>query len=218
MARTLIICIFSFALCTSVFSQAERKTNIEVFDSIVSAGLEKFFYYPGLNRNIEFVFTVKTNELKDKKKTEEINKYLSSLIKKTASSNKLNFSIGPDTFSAVRDSAYNIVALQVFEFETKYTGFKKNRFLGEKTLERNIKVNIGANITSVNGFKLSDKISSNYKDQVKYDDYEGLESSQYSFTHADAPKLSKLETLVFPVLLIVVSAVATVLFFTIRSK
>jgi hypothetical protein len=219
LARTILILLLSSVLCTAIYSQDGRKTNIEVFDNIITAGLEKFMYYPGLNRNFEFIFIVNPVESGgSSKRADDINRYLSSIIKKTASSNKLNFSIAQDTFSVSKDSGYNAVALQVFELETKYTGFKKNKFLGEKTLERNIKVNIGVNITSASGFSLSDKILSDYKDEVKYDDSENLEASQYSFTHAVVPKISSFETIVFPVLLIVVSAAATILFFTIRSK
>jgi len=219
LARIISIFLFYCIISTVIYSQDERKTNIEVFDNIITAELEKFLYYPGLNRNFEFIFIVNPVESGGSiKRAGDINRYLSSIIKKTASSNKLNFSIAPDTLSVNKDSGYYAVALQVFELETKYTGFKKNKFLGEKTLERNIKVNIGVNITSGSGFNLSDKILSNYKDEVKYDDYENLEASQYSFTHADAPKLSTFETIVFPVLLIVASAAATILFFTIRSK
>lgn len=219
MARAIIILFLFTVLCTNVYSQTEKRTNVEIFDDIISVELEKFYYYPGLNRNFEFIFIVNPVESGgNNKRTEDINKFLSSIIKKTASANKLSFSIAPDTFSVSKDSGNNILALQVFELETKYNGFKKNRFLGEKTIERNIKVNIGVNITSGSGFNINDRIFGDYKDEVKFDDYESLEASQYDFTHAKAPEVSSFETIVFPVLLIVVSAAATILFFTIRSK
>jgi hypothetical protein len=219
LARTILIPLFLIVLCTNISGQVERKSNIEVFDDIISSGFEKIYYYPGLNRNFEFIFIVNSDKSEaNRKRTEDINRYLVSLIKKTASANNLRFSIAPDTFSVRNDSGYNIINLKVFELETKYSGFKKNKFLGDKTMERNIKVNIGVNITPGNAPEITDRISGDYRDEVNYDNYEELEASQYIFTHGKAPNISSIETIVFPVLLIVVSAAATILFFTIRSK
>lgn len=162
-----------------------------------------------------FIFAVKTDE-KEGEQGSEIG-FLKSIIKKTAAQNKLNFSFSAGTVKT--DSAYNLLALQVIRFETKYPGFKKNTFLGSKTIIRNIIVKIAAELkTSDGSVNLKDSINSLAADEVDFDKYKQFESSDYKFTAGAAPLVSTFESVFFPVLVICVTAAATILFFAIRSK
>lgn len=162
-----------------------------------------------------FIFAVKTDEKEEKPGSETA--FLKSIIKKTAAQNKLNFSFSAGGVKT--DSAYNLLTLQVIRFETKYSGFKKNAFLGSKTIIRNITVNIAAELkTSDGSVNLKDSINSLAADEVDYDKYQQLESSDYDFTAGKPPQVSALEQVFFPLFIICVTAAATILFFTIRSK
>jgi hypothetical protein len=201
------------------FSQEKPKTNLEVFEETISVELEKYYYYPGVNRNLPFVFVLNPDEKSSSSTAGNETKFMNGLVKKTASANKLNFSITDDVSKITSDSVYNIIILQVIKLETRYNGFKKNRFLGEKTLSRNIIINIAVELkTADSTVKLKDFIKHNLNDEVAYDNYEQLESPVYGFTKGVPPKVSTFERVIFPVLLICATAAATIIFFTIRSK
>ncbi len=212
--------IFVVLVCLQVisFSQEKPKTNLEMFEETVSGELEKYYYFPGINRNLPFVFVLNPGEKSGSTAGSET-KFMNGLVKKTASANKLNFSITDDVSKITSDSVNNIIILQVIKLETRYNGFKKNRFLGEKTLSRNIIINIAVELkTTGSTVKSKDFITHNLNDEVAYDNYEQLESPVYSFTQGIPPKVSSFEIVIFPVLLICATAAATIIFFTIRSK
>jgi hypothetical protein len=211
-------CLPVFCFCQST-TGGRPKTNQEILEESISAELEKFIYSPGVNRNFQFIFRVnpKSREVTGDSSTAET-KFLTSLIKKTASANKLNFSFanqsGVDT-----DSNSYLMELEVYNLETRYPGFKKNSFLGEKTLERNILAKVAVNLWSGDRkFSLTGVITADVTDEIDFDGYESLESARYYFTRAEPPRVGAFERIIFPVILITVTAVTTILFFIIRSK
>ena len=214
--------IISLLACISVstFSQEKQKTNLEIFEETISAELEKFYYYPGVNRNEPFIFIINPEEKGGSNtKTESRTKFLNNIVKKTASANRLVFSIIEDEAKINSDSAYNLMVLQVLILETHYRGFKKNKFLGEKTISRNIIINLAVELKADRQqISIKDFIKHDISDEIAFDNYELFESPQYDFTHAEPPKVSSFERVIFPVILICVTAAATILFFTIRSK
>ncbi len=220
----LLLISFSYGVCSGQTSDDEtpkqHKTNLEVFEENILSQLEKYLYYPGLNRDFLFVFSVNPSQGGGNlKRAESETKFIKNIIKKTAESNKLIFSFIQSPEELNLDSNFNLVVLQVYELETTYPGFQKNRFLGEKTLVRNIKIKIGIDMTSSDRkFTMKDVISSDYKDEIGYDDYKKLESPVYEFTKGSAPETGILERLVFPIILITASAAVIILFFTIRTK
>ena len=213
-------CLAVFCFCQSA-AGGKPKTNLEIFEESISGELEKLIYSPGINRNIQFIFIVNPKEQgsgTNDSSTDET-KFLTGLIKKTASANKLNFSFAKDAGSVKPDTGCYFVELQVLKLETKYTGFKKNRFLGEKTLSRTVEAKIAVNIGSNDQkFTLTDLINTRKEDEINFDGYESLESAQYYFTRSNPPDVSVFERILFPVLLISATAVTTILFFIIRSK
>jgi len=206
--------------CVTAIGQSEPKKNIEIFEESISAALEKYYYYPGVNRNNVFIFAVNPLEQGgNNESADEASRFLKGIIKKTASGNNLKFSFADDPSIISNDTAYNLLILQIVNLETKYTGFKKNRFLGSKTLIRNIITNISVELkTSDGNINLKDIIKNTTQDEVDYDNYQQLESAGYDFTMGTPPSVSAFERIIFPVLLICVTAAATVIFFTIRSK
>ena len=219
MKRTESIIFILLIICISCFGQTKPKSNLEIFDETISAELEKLYYYPGVDRNFQFIFVANSDSLTNAGKSGDGTKFLVNLLKKTASDNKLKFSITYDTTGIRYDSAFYLFLFHIKKLETSYPGFKKNNFLGEKTVMRNITALIGVKIQALDRKILSNSdININHNDEVSYDNYESLESSQYEFTQAKAPQVSSMENLFFPILLIIASAVATFLFFVIRTK
>jgi hypothetical protein len=128
--------------CITSFAQPKQKSNLEIFEQNISAEIEKYFYYPGIDRSYKFIFIIDTISLADKKKNSEGSKFLVTLLKKTSSSNNLKFSIAYDSASVKADSGYYLFRLQPIKLETAYPGFRKDNFLGEKTLNRSITARI----------------------------------------------------------------------------
>jgi hypothetical protein len=218
--RTAII-IFLITCCYACLSgQSKPKTNLEIFDETISAELDKYLFYPGVNRNNQFIFVVNPVENGGSSRNpEDETRFLSGLIKKTASKNNLEYGFTKDPADIKTDSAYNLLVLQIIKLETRYAGFKKNRFLGEKSLVRNIFINIAVELKTSDGrINFNDLMKNNTVDEVDYDSYKQLESSDYGFTQGIPPEVNKFERIIFPVLLICATAAATVLFFIIRSK
>lgn len=219
MHRIAIILAILASLCSS-FSQEKKRTNLEIFDETISAELEKIFFYPGMNREVSFIFSINPEERGGSdNKSGSSSKYLGNLVKKTASENELNFSIADNLSNIKTDSAYNLVVLQIIKLETLYRGFAKNKFLGEKTLLRSIIIDIAVDFKAA-GEDLSSKriIKYDLEDEIDFDSYKQMESPLYDFTRGEPPLVSTFERIIFPVLIICVTAAATILFFTIRSK
>ena len=220
--------LFTYVLiCLAVvncYGQKNYKTNLEIFDSIITAGFENVLYHPEVDRNIGFVFVIHQNDsIKSdngkKLSNNQVSRYLKNIIKKVANSEKIIFGFVNDESEIKMDSIYNLCILTPFIMSTKYNGFAKNKFLGEKTINRNIIVKISVNTSSSDGkIKFNNFIQSNYRDDVDLDNYEYIESSEYGFARSDPPEISEFESIVFPALLVLLSAGATVLFFIIRTK
>lgn len=197
-----------------VFAQTNIKSNLEVFEQEISGELEKFFFMPGVNRDVKFVFWVSSP-----KKSKEDKKFIESVVKKTADRNKLKYSIAKDEVMDSPDTVYNKCAITVNKLYTEYTKLIKNGFLGEKSMQREITSSLGIHISLNNGEVLvSDEIKTKYDDEIPYDDYTQFESAEYKFTQSSQPDISLLESIFFPVAVVSLSAVAAILFFSIRSK
>ena len=194
------------------------KTNLEIFDKSISGELEKFYFLPEINRNYQFVFYVTVNNISDAK-LKGAKEYVTGLIKKTAGRNNLSFSIAKDTGSFRSDSSFYRVNLVINNMRTSYPGFIKNKFLGEKIVQRNIFADINVSIYSSDGkVQINDGIHVDIKDKVDYEDIEQLGSDEYAFTKDPPPAVNSIEAVIFPVAIVLISAAATILFFTIRTK
>jgi hypothetical protein len=217
--QNLFILLLSL-FCTITISQIKPKTNLEIIEETIRTGLETYLYYPDLNRGYQFIFSIDPEV--NHENSSNINskeKYLTTLVKKIASDNKIHFNFTTDIDKIKSDSAYNLVILHINNIETSYPQFKKNKFLGNKTLIRNIKIKIAIDIkSSENKFSLSNLITGNYTDEIEYSGYESLESSQYAFTKSEPPEVGAFVSIVFPLLLVSAKAVANFLFFIIRSR
>jgi len=203
----------------SCLAQSDRKKpNLAIFDEQISRELEKYYYTPDLNRNLQFIFFVVIQDDFKGDKT-AAREFLTSVIKKTAKKNSLSFSIAKDSASLRSDSAFNAIYLSVVSLETSYPKFLKNRFLGEKTIERLITGNVYINLRSSDGrVALNDRIAINYTDEIKFDNYESYETDEYPFTVSEPPEVNSFEEVIVPASIVITSIIATILFFYIRTK
>ncbi len=218
-AKLFVLLIFTglfFCAGGICFGQANTnaKTNLEIMEQNISGELEKFFYYPDVNRELQFVFFVESAKHDKAEK-----RFIESVIKKTAEKNKLRISFSKDKEMRSADSAYYMAKVDITKLRTSYPRFGKNKFLGEKTLEREVSSDLDIEIKLNTGTTVvKDDITTIYKGLIPLDDYEQYQTEDYKFTQSLPPNIGFIETIIFPAAIVVVSAVATILFFTIRSK
>lgn len=206
--------IFTALVIQQTGAQTLKKNNLEIFEQEISSELEKFFYFPEINRDLKLVFWVSSS-----RKSKEEKKFIESVIRKTAEKNKLKYSFAKNENMDAPDSIYIKCSITVEKLYTDYTKLIKNGFLGEKSMQREITSVLDVNISLNNGSVLvNDVIKTRYDDEIPYDDYTTLESSEYKFTESSPPDISLLESIIFPAAVITISAVAAILFFSIRSK
>jgi uncharacterized ubiquitin-like protein YukD len=90
----------------------------------------------------------------------------------------------------------------------------------DKKLNRNLVLSFNFKVKDRARNEIIDSgfLTESYDDVISYDDVPNAESSNYSFTKGKLPKQPASEKFLIPGIVILVSAVAIILFFTIRSK
>jgi hypothetical protein len=195
-------------------AQSQVKSNLVVFEQEISGELDKFFFFPQIERERKFVFWVSSV-----KKNKEEKKFIESVIKKSAEKNKLKIAFAQNENMDSPDSIYNKCRITIEKLNTDYTKLIKNGFLGYKSMQRRVTSELDIEISGNTGNMLvNDVIKTDYEDEIPYDDYNVYESSEYKFTQSVPPNISFLESILFPAAVVTLSAVAAILFFTIRTK
>lgn len=110
---------------------------------------------------------------------------------------------------------YNI-RFSNLNYKTAYTNIKTKYILGDEYVSRELTVIYKY---SVLGRDLTDKeVNKSYKDEVNVDKLEYIESGNYAFLKAVLPEKPFLQKIIVPAVIVAVSAITAILFFTIRSK
>ncbi len=209
-----VFLLFAVLFTLQFQAQTTVKSNLVIFEEEISGELDKFFFYPQIEREHKFVFYVSSV-----KNNKEEKKFIESVIRKNAERNKLKISFAKDELMEAPDSIYNKCRIDVQKLKTEYTKLIKNGFLGQKSMQREITSELDIKISHNSGTVLvNDVIRTKYDDEIPYEDYNVYESSEYKFTQSMPPNISFIESIIFPAAVITLSAVAAILFFTIRSK
>lgn len=206
--------LFAVVITTGLMAQSLVKSNLVVFEQEISGELDKFFFFPQIERERKFVFWVSSV-----KKNKEEKKFIESVIKKSAEKNKLKIAFAQNGNMDSPDSIYNKCRITIEKLNTDYTKLIKNGFLGYKSMQRRVTSELDIEISDNTGNMLvNDVIKTDYEDEIPYDDYNVYESSEYKFTQSVPPNISFLESILFPAAVVTLSAVLAILFFTIRTK
>ena len=209
-----VFLLFAVVLTTGLLAQSQIKSNLVIFEQEISGELDKFFFFPQIERERKFVFWVSSV-----KKNKEEKKFIESVIKKSAEKNKLKIAFAQNENMDSPDSIYNKCRITIEKLNTDYTKLIKNGFLGYKSMQRRVTSELDIEISGNTGNMLvNDVIKTDYEDEIPYDDYNVYESSEYKFTQSVPPNISFLESILFPAAVVTLSAVAAILFFTIRTK
>jgi hypothetical protein len=143
---------------------------------------------------------------------DQLNEYVAGRFRNNFREYKLQFNENSD-------SADFKIFLSNTEINTNYKKIFIDNVLGTKKLEREIEVKYdikftGKDSTEVIFVQNFNKIS---KDNIDLDKLEFSEDKRYSFSSSELPEENSVNQILFPAIIITVSAAAIILFFTIRS-
>jgi hypothetical protein len=177
------------------------KTNLNAFQEITGKKLSE----------LEDVITLLGKEKVYKITIEENSEQKDFLL------NELKQKFGNFKFVyVVSDSVDFKIRFSNLKFSTKYTNLKAKKFLGDEYISRELtssfRFSVDGNDIRINN---NDHV---FKDEVKVDKLEYIESGNYAFLKSVLPEKPFLKKILVPAVIVAVSAIATILFFTIRSK
>jgi hypothetical protein len=116
----------------------------------------------------------------------------------------------------VYDSVDYIIRFSDLNFKTTYTNIKTKYILGDEYVSREliVKYNYSVSDKDIN----NKEVYKSYKDEINVDKLEYIESGNYAFLKAVLPEKPFLQKIIVPAVIVAVSAITAILFFTIRSK
>jgi hypothetical protein len=143
---------------------------------------------------------------------DQLNEYVAGRFRNNFREYKLQFNENSD-------SADFKIFLSNTEINTNYKKIFTDNVLGTKKLEREIEVKYDIKFTGKDSAEVIfvqnfNKIS---KDNIDLDKLEFSEDKRYSFSSSELPEENSVNQILFPAIIITVSAAAIILFFTIRS-
>lgn len=108
---------------------------------------------------------------------------------------------------------------------TKYKRIFTDNVLGVKKIEREIRVSYDLELSDYDNSEkdslhsiLKQNFNKKSKDNIDLDKLGYIEDKRYKFSSSELPEENTLNQILFPAIIITVSAAAIILFFTIRSK
>lgn len=103
--------------------------------------------------------------------------------------------------------------------KTEYPDYRVENLIGNKYITRIFTVKFDYKLTNIkDSVLLVNSVKAKYRDEVLLDYIDYVQDQDLSFTRAELPKMKFTDRYLVPALMIVISGLAIVLFFTIRSK
>jgi hypothetical protein len=212
--KILAALIFCILPASEILSQITEKNNLQVFEELITASLNEIIYSPLIDRQNGFIYNISADSSIESGGGK---KFFTNLIHKFSQVNKLNYFFS--TENTASDTNLYKVKIFIFSLKTLYTKFVKNKFLGEKSVERNLLGKIVVQIDKTPGIQiLTEDILIDYKGEIPYENYESFETADYQFTIGNKIEINFIERIIFPAAIIAASAAAILAFFLIRTK
>lgn len=183
------------------FSECQSKSNLIIFNSLVdSAANDVISNLPDESKSVKLdlilgkAYSVFTNEVIGDFKKRGIN---------ISDNNTPN-------------SMQNTVNLTIEKVNVNYSNVFRKSLLGNFYVPRSF--NLSGSYSIIGNSTFEKKIKYSFIDTVGYDQLENLQNISYTFTESEIPSEPFLSSFWEPVIAVGASAIAVVLFFTIRSK
>jgi hypothetical protein len=196
---------FTFFLFADAYLQVETqslpKNNFILFSEITLNGLDE------IQDAVTILGKEKIYKVSIDKKSEEAD-FLLNIIKQKFSSYNFIYE-KEDGFD------YKIV-LSGIKFSVAYSEPRADKVLGDESFTRDLNTSFKFSVLNSDGVQRS--VLKKYKDNVKTEYLDYIHDSNFSFMKAELPDKPFMKKILVPAVIVAVSAVTAILFFTIRSK
>jgi hypothetical protein len=185
--------------------QTEPVTNIDIISRVVENDLNELENRLVLNGR-EKIYGLRLNN------SDELN-FLSLKLRQRFNNYNLVISEKPDSVDAE-------IIFDNIRIKTRYLGYNTENIAGDKSVKRQVTVAYTLKLVDGTGTAVlyTQDFIKTYTDTFKLDDLERVENRAYNFGYDRLPREGFISRYLAPALIIIASAAAVVLFFTIRSS
>ncbi len=196
---------FTFFLIADSYSQVETsslpKNNFTLFSDLTLNGLDELQDVVTVLGK-EKIFKVSIDE-----KSEEAEFLLNNIKQKFSSYNFI--------YEKEDGFDYKIIFSGV-KFFVAYSEPKADKIIGDEMFMRDLSVAFRFSV--LNSDNAQQSVLKTYRDKVKTEYFDYIQESNYSFMKSALPDKPFMKKIIVPAIIVAVSAIAAILFFTIRSK
>lgn len=196
---------FSFFLIAELYPQVDThglpKNNFALFSELTLTGLDE------LQDVVTILGKEKIFKISIDEKSEEAEFLINNVKQKFSSYN----------FIYEKDDGfdYNVIFSSI-KFSVSYSDLKADKIIGDEMFVRDLSSAFKFSVlNSGNGQQL---VSKTYRDKVKTEYYDYIQENSFGFMKSGLPDKPFLKKILVPAIIVAVSAIAAILFFTIRSK
>jgi hypothetical protein len=202
----LLLLLNSVAAISQETVSRQTLTNTEIINNLLDTSTNS------IRNRIIILGTEKIYYLNESSGSEESGYFFTRLKQKLQ-----NLRITSELIPGKTD--YSIEVNKV-NLKTKYKQIYTKNFLGSKRVKRQVEVNYNYSIKDIrsNEEVFRDSISKKYSDSFDMNDLENIENANLRFTRGTLPEENFFSRYLLPGVIIISSAIAVILFFTIRSK
>lgn len=196
------ILLFNFA---NIYSQNEEynlpKSNFNLFSELTLNSLDELKDILTILGN-EKIYKISIENGSDEKD------FLLNTLRQKFSGNKIIYE-KEDGFD------YKIL-INNLKFKTLYSNAVTENIIGNEVFTRELKIEYSYSVSNDSG--TTKHVIRTYKDKVKAEEIEYIENGSYTSMKSELPGKSFIKKAILPAIMITLSALTTILFFTIRSK
>ncbi len=208
--KYLLLFLFLFTIRGISFSQEKSSSNLSEINKLIEESIVP------LENNLILLGKEKLYLLSDESKSIQ-GDYILKILKRYLSGYKILLKSGNSDFSDSVDYLINIAGPSI---KTLYKKIFDEDIIGTKKVEREITVKYDLTLEDKKTLSgvFRNKFSNKHKDSFNLDEQSFIEDRNYDFSRSAIPEENTVNHLLYPALIIMATAAAIILFFTIRSN
>ena len=208
--KYLLLFLFLFTIRGISFSQENRSSNLSEINKLIEESLIP------LENKLILLGKEKLYLLSDESKSIQ-GDYILKILKRNLSGYKILLKPGNTDFT---DSIDYIIKIAQPSIKTLYKKIFDEDIIGTKKVEREITVKYDLTLEDKKNLYevFRNKFSNRNKDSFNLDEQSVIEDRNYDFSRSAIPEENTVNHLLYPALIIISTAAAIILFFTIRSN
>ena len=208
--KYLLLFLFLFTIRGISFSQENRSSNLSEINKLIEESLVP------LENKLILLGKEKLYLLSDESKSIQ-GDYILKILKRNLSGYKILLKPGNTDFT---DSVDYIIKIAQPSIITLYKKIFDEDIIGTKKVEREITVKYDLTLEDKKNLYevFRNKFSNRNKDSFNLDEQSVIEDRNYDFSRSAIPEENTVNHLLYPALIIMSTAAAIILFFTIRSN